>query len=170
MRTERSLFCEESLCPERTVHLVGGHLMEALVAHPYGIAVVALSDDPCLASRIEEVLCAEDVHREEELRVFYRAVHMTLGGEVDHIVDVILAEQSVGQLAVAHIAFDEDAALAVDVVFDGTEVAGIGQGIEHDDADVFLLVFLVQQKLDKVGSDEACCSCNEISLHISERF
>ena len=68
---------------------------------------------------------------------------MALGSEIDDIVDVVLCKEAVGEGPVSDVPLDEDAAVAVDVVLDGTEVAGIGERVKDDDSDVFFLVFFV---------------------------
>ena len=167
VRAERRLLGEETVGTQRTVHLVGRYLVIPLACLPYGIAVVALADDPGLARGVEHVLRAEDVHREEELRILNRAVHVALGGEVHHVVHVVLGKDAVHQLAVADITLDEHAALAVDVVLDGAQVAGVGQSVEHNHPDVLVLVLLVEQILYEIGADKAGGTCYEIRLHVS---
>ena len=69
---------------------------------------------------------------------------MALGGKVNHIVNIVFGKQLVGQCSVADVTFYEKAPFPVDIIFDGTQVAGVGKGIEDDDADVFVGVLLVQ--------------------------
>ena len=69
---------------------------------------------------------------------------MALGGKVYHIVYIVFAEESVGELPVAYVALDKEATTVVDVVFDGAEVAGIGEGIEHHHAYVVVGILLIE--------------------------
>ena len=69
---------------------------------------------------------------------------MALGGEVHHVVHVVLIENICHHVAVADVAFHEDASLAVDVVLDGAEVAGIGQGVEHNQSDLLVGILLFE--------------------------
>ena len=84
---------------------------------------------------------------------------MTRGSEVHHIVDVVLSKKPVHQFAVANVAPYKEAATLVDVGFNGAEVAGVGEQVEHNDAEVFIPVLLIEQTLDVVGTDESGGSC-----------
>ena len=101
--------------------------MEAYAGAPCRVTRRIASGSPRLSSGVEEVLCAEDVGHEEELRVFDATIHMALGGEVDDAVDGILLEEAFHKCAIADIAFDEVATHSVDVAFDRVHVAGIGE-------------------------------------------
>ena len=144
MGAEWGLLGEVAFCAQRAIHLVGGNLMEALARLPCRITLAVASGDPRTAGGVEQVLRAQDVHTQEELRVFDRAVHMALGGKVYHIVYIVFAEESVGELPVAYVALDKEATMVVDVVFDGAEVAGIGEGIEHHHAYVVVGILLIE--------------------------
>ena len=160
---------EESLSAQGAIHLVGRHLVVTLAGLPRGIALRVLARDPRLARRVHEVLRAQDVYAQEELRVFYRTVHVALSREVDHEVDVVVSEEAVHELAVAYVALHEEATLVVDVVLDGAQVAGVSQGVDNDDLNVVVDVFLVQQVLDEVGAYKARGSGDEICFHKSKR-
>ena len=69
---------------------------------------------------------------------------MALGGKVYHIVYIVFAEESVGEFPVAYVALDEEATTVVDVVFDGAEVAGLGEGIEHHHAYVVAGILFIE--------------------------
>lgn len=75
---------------------------------------------------------------------------MAFGCEVYNIVDIVLCKQLVGQLTVADVAFHEKATLVVDIILNGSQIAGIGECIKNDDLDVSIFVFLVQKVLDEV--------------------
>ena len=130
--------------------------MVAFAGLPCGVSLRVLARDPSPSGCVEEVLRAEDVHAQEELRVFDGAVYMALGGKVHHIVDVVPGKEAVGQFAVAYVPLHEQAAAVVDVVLDGAEIAGVGECVENDHLDVFVPVFLVKQVFDVVGTDETC--------------
>ena len=106
--------------------------MEALARAPLWVTLAVAPGDPGLAGSVKQVLSTQDVHTQEELRILDRAVYMTLGSEVHHVVDVVLRKQFISQLAVADISLDKEATLVVDVVLDGTKVSGIGQCVEDD--------------------------------------
>ena len=95
---------------------------------------------------------------------------MRLGGEIDHKIDVILAKQLVGQGSVADVSFDKDAPFAVYVVLDGAQIARISERVEHDYLDVLILIFIVKEILDEVGTDESSRASHEIGFHISCLF
>jgi len=90
---------------------------------------------------------------------------MTLGCEIDHIVNVVLCKELVNQLPVTDVTFDKEAAFIVDVVLDGTEITSVSQGIKNDDLDVVVHILFVEQILDKVRADKSGSPSNEISLH-----
>ena len=69
---------------------------------------------------------------------------MALGRKVDNIVYVVLGKEAVDQLPVADVAFHEDATLAVDVLLDGSQVAGVGQRVENNHPDVLIPILFVQ--------------------------
>ena len=126
---------------------------------PGGVALSVLSCHPRTACSIHEVLCSEDVHRQEELRIFNRTVNMALCSEIDKIVDVVFCKQTVNEFTVTDVSLHEEAPLIVNIVFDGSEVACIGEGIEDDYLDVVIQIFLMKQVLDVVGADESGSSC-----------
>ena len=61
---------------------------------------------------------------------------MALGGKIDDIVHIIVAHDALHQFAVAHVATDEGHIGAFQLIFDGGQVAGIGQGVEDDNLDI----------------------------------
>ena len=83
---------------------------------------------------------------------------MTLGRKVYNEVGIVVFEEFVNQFAIADIASNEEASFVIDVVFDGSEVARIGQSIKHDDADVVVLVLLFKQVFNEIGADKTCCA------------
>ena len=157
---------EVALVAQRTIDLVGRYLMVALSWLPRRISLFVLACDPCATGSVQQVLCAQDVNGKEQLWIFYGAVHVRLCGEVHHIVYIILAEQLVGQGAVTNVSFDEDTTFTVDVVFDCAQVACIGEGVEHDDFDLLVLILVVEEIFDEVGADESGSTCHEIGFHL----
>ena len=122
-----------------------------------------LAGAPRLAGAIEHVLCAQDIGLEKQARVGDAAVHMALGREVDDIVHVVVTQDVLHQFAVTHIASDEGDIGAFYLLLDGSQVAGISQGVEDDDLDV--VAILVEDVFHKVRADKTCGSRDEISLH-----
>ena len=162
VRAEGRLLREVALVAQGAVDLVSADLVVADAGAPRGIAGLVPSHDPGAAGGVEQVLRAQDVGQEEELGVLDAAVHVALGGEVDHVVELVAGEEVVHEGAVADVAADEDAAFVVDVPGDGAEVARIRQGVEDDHADVFVYP---QEVLDVVGADESGGAGYEVSLH-----
>ena len=159
VRTERCLFREITFSSQRAINFIGRHLMVTFPGLPGGVALSVLSCHPRTACSIHEVLCSEDVHRQEELRIFNRTINMALCGEIDKIVDVVFRKQTVNEFTVTDVSLHEEAPLIVNIVFDGSEVACIGEGIEDDYLDVVIQIFLMKQVLDVVGADESGSSC-----------
>ena len=163
MWAEGRLFREVALVTQRAVDLVGADLVVAYAGAPRRIAGLVPSRHPSATGSIQQVLRAQDVGQKEELRVLDAAIYVALSSEVDHVVELVTAEEVVHKSAVADVAADEDAAFVVDVPGDGAEVARIGQGIENDYAD--MLVY-PQDVLNIIGADESGGAGHEISLHI----
>jgi len=161
---QRRFFGEVAGFAERAIDFVGRNLVIAHALAPFGVAVLVFAHDPRAAGGIEQVLRAQNVGLQEELRVFDGAVHMALGGEVHHDVDVVFLEKFVGQRAVADVAFHEEAALLVDVGGNGAKVAGVGERVEHHDAHI---VVVLQQIFHVVCANEAGAARHEISFHSS---
>ena len=68
---------------------------------------------------------------------------MTFCSKVDHIIDVVFGKQFVSQFAVTNISLDEKATLVVDIVLDGAKIPCVGERVEDNDFDVFVLIFLM---------------------------
>ncbi len=82
------------------------------------------------AGGLQQRLCPDDVGREEVTRTDDRQAVVRLGGEVDHDIDLVLAQQRLDQLAVADVAVHEG-----DRFQDVGEVlaaARVGQGVQGD--------------------------------------
>ena len=91
---------------------------------------------------------------------------MTLGGKVNHEVDVVFRKELFDELAVADVSLHENTAFTVDIVFNRTEISGVGQGIEHHDLHVFIVfILLMKQILHKISADKAGSSCYKIRFH-----
>ena len=112
------------------------------------MTLIVLARKPGLAGAIEHILCAQDIRLQEEARIGDTAVHMALGCKVDDIVNIIFPHDFLHQLAVANIAPDEGNVGALQLALDGSQVTGIGQGIEDNDLDV--VAILTQNILHKV--------------------
>ena len=89
MGAERRVLCEETVLAQRAVHFVGADLMESLAGFPYRISCFVLARNPCSSCSVEQVLRAEYVGLEEQLRILYAAVNMAFSSKVYDIVDVI---------------------------------------------------------------------------------
>src|SRR5699024_276058 len=82
--------------------------------------------------------------------------------KVDHIVGIILFHQAGDQFTVADVALHKDVAGIAFNVLEVFQVAGIGQLVQVDDADVLMLF---QHIVHKVGTDETGTAGGKISLH-----
>ena len=88
---------------------------------------------------------------------------MALGRKVHHVVKLVLGKQFIGQHTVADVAFHKEAAFVINVVGNGSQVAGIGQGIQNHHLDIAMLG---QDILDVIGTDKSGRTGYKISLHI----
>ena len=133
---------------ERAIDLVGRNL-QVFLARGIGVAALGvLAGKPGLAGTVEHILGAQDVGLEEQARIGDAAVHMALGSKVDDIVHIVVLQDVLHQLTVAHVAADEGHVGTLDFLLDGCQVAGIGQGVENDDLDV--VAILVKDVFHKV--------------------
>ena len=131
------------------VHLVGAHLEE-----PGGARSLAARRPVLLgADRLEEHVDADDAGAQERFRVEDRAVHVGLGGDVDH--GVGFRHQPVDRVTVRDVAADEGIAGGLlGIGLHGREVgpvAGVGQLVEDRDPRA---VAAGQDLPDKLRTDE----------------
>jgi len=138
-------------------------LVEAYAGFPEGVSVGVGACCPCVTGGVEEVLCAEDIGLEEELRMVDAAVDVAFCGEVDHEIKVVLFEESVCEVSVADISFDELAAVGLEVAVEGVDIAGVGKQVEDNNA--YVVRVSGQEMFDKVGANEAGAACNEVGFH-----
>ena len=148
MRTKRGLFGEESFSPKRAIHLVGAYLMIAFSRFPCRIASLVLACNPCSAGSVKQVLCSKDVRFEEQLRILYRTVYMTLCGEVHHIVDVVLCKQSVSKFAVTNVTTHKGTAFVVYIILYSSEVTCVSQQVKNDNLYLLILILTIEKILD----------------------
>ena len=165
MRTQGSCFHEITSISKRAINFVSRHLMITFASLPCGITRFVFSCNPCLTRCIQKVLGTKDVHRKKQLWVFYTAIHMTFGGKVNHIIDVVVSKKTVNQVAVAYITTNKHTTLIVDVVLNCSQIACVCKQVEHNNLDVFVLILLFQEVLDVVGTDKAGRPCYEIGFH-----
>lgn len=133
-------FGEVALLSQRAKDLVGAHMVKEHI-----VAQGAVGVFPGIAGHIEEGVGAHDIGAHEGFRTEDGAVDVAFGGEVDDGVDLVLGKEALDEGAVADVTLDKHIAalgagffrrlpiarLDVGEVF---EVAGIGEGVEIDDA------------------------------------
>ena len=97
--------------------------------------------------RIEQALGAGHVGADKRCGVGDGAVHVGLGGEIDHGLDAVFLEKVQDQFAVGDVAPGEEVALAAVGGFDIGQtlaIAGVGERIEVDDGEfVMAICFLL---------------------------
>ena len=119
---------------QRAVHLVGRDVIEAL-------ALIFLRQRlPVELSGLEQRERTHHVGLSEGERVFDRAVHMTLGGEVYDTIHLLLLHQFVECVEVADVHLHKLIVRLVLDVLEVGEVACISQFVEIDDVVVGILV------------------------------
>ena len=129
---------------EIAVDLAGGNVVKPL--HP---------DRP---RRLEQRLGAEHVRAKEAPGIDDRQAVVRLGREVHDRVELLVAQQSLGQLAVADVSFDED-----DPVFNVLEArstAGVGEQVEDDEV---IVRMPLEPEADEIRADEPGAAGNEHS-------
>ena len=134
--------------------------MIAFSSFPSGITLCIFARDPSPSGSVHEVLSTKYIHRKKQLWVLDTAVHMTLCRKVYNKVYIVFSKQLVCQILVSDVAFHEETTFVVNIVLDSTQITCVGQRIQYNHLDVFVLVIFVKQLIDEVGSDEACGSCN----------
>ena len=73
---------------------------------------------------------------------------MTLSGKVDDIVHVVVTHDALHQFAVTHVTADKGDIGALYLIFDRSQIAGIGQSVKDNDLDV--VAILVEDVFHKV--------------------
>ena len=119
--------------------------------------MLILSGHPGPTGGIHQVLCTQNIGFQKELRILNAAVHMTLGGKVHDVVELIVCKQLVHEVTVANVSSDEVATLIVNVVGNGCQITCIGQCIQYDDPNV---VVVGQQIFHVVRADKSGCPCH----------
>ena len=155
---QRGGFHEVTFGTQGAVDFVGRDLQILLALFPgLGGGVI-----PGVLAALQQVHGAQHVALDEDLGVLDAAVNVALGGKVDDIIGVILGDQVGDQGLVADVALHEDVAgVALDVL-QVLQVAGVGQLVQIDEADVLVLL---QHVMHKVGADETGTAGNKIGFH-----
>ena len=94
--------------------------------------------------------------------IFYGAVYVAFGGQVNDTVDIVFLYEGAHAAVVADVGLHESVVRLVLNVHEVGEVAGIGECIQIDD--VVLRVF-GDKKTHNVRTDETCTSGNENVFH-----
>ncbi len=134
---QRRLLGKHALGTERAVNFIGRDLEEPL--------------DLLVASCFEQRQRADDIGVDEDLGPRNGSIHVTLGGEIDDGLDLMLVDQSLHQGSVADVSVDEDVVLVLDELGEVLEVARVGQLVEIDQQAVRMLR---EDHLHEVASDE----------------
>ena len=155
---ERRLYALGVCQFQGSIDLIGRYVVEAL-------AFVLLGQRfPIEFGSLQQRECSHNVGTCKGERVFYGAVHMTLGSKVDDTVHLLLLHQLIEGVEVADVHLHK---LVVGLILDVLQigkVAGIGQLVEVDDV---ILGILVHKQAHHVASYKACATGNDnSSFHI----
>ena len=115
---------------------------------------------PILLGAVEQAEGADDVRLDERLGRIDGAVHVRLGGKVDHRVDRVLGEEAGHEGRVADVALRKDITRAAGEVGEVGGIAGVGQRIEVDEPREGRARFS-ETLADEVGADEAAAAGDE---------
>ncbi|MPM32910.1 hypothetical protein SDC9_79477 [bioreactor metagenome] len=127
MGIQRGSLGEKSLRSQRSVHLVGGDLLEL---HPVPVAV--LSRLPCMLGKVQQVQRTHDVRPDEHVGVGDGAVHMALSRKVHYIVNLILLEQLMHGNCIADVCLHEHMPLVSHDRLQVLKVSCIGKLVHVD--------------------------------------
>ena len=163
MRTKRRSLREKPFSTQRAIHFVGRNLMIAHTFAPSRVALFVLAHYPRAACTVQQVLRAENISNQEQLRVFNATVHMAFGSEIHHVIEAILSKQTVYYFAAANISLDKKAAFIVDILGNGSQISCIRQSIQNHDLHVAMFC---QNILNVVCADKSCGTGHQISFHI----
>ena len=133
---------------QSAVHLIRRDVVEALA---FPIAV------PILTSSLQQAERTHHVGTGESKGVFDGAIHVALGSEVNNAVDIVLLHDGAHALEVTYISLHKSVIRLVLDIFQVSEIAGIGEGVEVND---FVLRVLVDEETNNVGTDEAGTACD----------
>ena len=87
---------------------------------------------------------------------------MAFGSKVDQVIHRLAFKHRLDRFGVADVCLHKAIARVLVYAFQVFQVAGIGQLVHIDDANVLVLFHHIQ---DKVGADKPCSSCDQIGFH-----
>ena len=159
VRAQRGRFHKVAFGAQGTVYFIGGNLQVLFAFLPgLGVGIV-----PGILAALQQVNGAQNIGLNKNFRVADAAVNVALGSKVDDVIRVIFGDQVSDKSLIADIALNKDMAGIVLDIFQVFQVAGIGQLIQVDQADI--LVFF-QHIVDKVGANKTGTAGNKISFHL----
>ena len=137
---------------QAAVDLVGGDVQKA--KRRLGLGRQAF---PIAAHRVQQMEGADDVGLDEFARAVNAAVHMALGGKVDHRARLVLGQQARDQGRVADVALNEVVAGIGLEAGQRLGIARVGQLVQIENR----LVTLREPVEDEIGADEARAASDE---------
>ena len=143
---------------ERTIHLIGGDMIETL-------ALVVVFPD--ILGGVQQVHRSHHVGEDELHGVGDGAVHMRLGGEVDNPIVALLLKQVGDEFRIHDVALHETVVRLLVNVGQVLEIACVGELVQIV---YFNIGVLVDKKSDHMGTDEAGTAGNENFFHNLFRF
>lgn len=105
VRGEGGLFSKESRLPERPIHLIRRDMDETDVISVFSTVFIVLIPFPMPHGRVEQHLCAQDIRREEQLRLKDTSVDMRFRRKMHDFVNLKEREQFVNRRTVADVYF-----------------------------------------------------------------
>ena len=129
------------------------------------VAGVVFERLPVIAHRLQQAQGADHVGLDEGRGAIDRTVDVALGGEVHHGIGPVLGQQPRDQVAVADVAVDEDMVGIAVQPTERVQIAGVGQGIQVDDANA-----AGNRIEDEVTADETGSAGDKPRRHLISLF
>lgn len=98
-------FCKEPRLPERPVYLICRDMDETDVISVFSTVFIVRIPFPMTHGRVEQHLCAQDIRREEQLRLKDTSVDMRFRRKMHDFVNLKEREQFVNRRTVADVYF-----------------------------------------------------------------
>jgi hypothetical protein len=149
-------FGEKARVAERTVHLVGGDVVEA-----EAIPALGRQAAPVAARRVKQSVGAKDIRLDERRWAVDGAVDVRLGRQVHHAIGLMLCKNARDFPRIADIDLLEHMAGVPHQAWQRIEVAGIGELVDVDDRHIGFGNELANDR----GPDETRPSRNQHFLH-----
>ena len=143
---------------ERAVHFVRGNMKELVI-----LRIASVLPLPCRPRRVQHRQRAQHVGADEQGGILDAPVHMALGREMDHPVDVVLPEQPADRLRIADIRLHKGVVVPLLHISQVFQISRVCQLVHIDDPD--RAAILPEHVMNVIGSDKAGSAGHEIRAH-----